>query len=134
MAPTADLPIHAHPSANEKHLVDEKPVVYPRPLKASGSLDKFAFEESTPVIGREYPTLNIVDDILNAPNSDELVRDLAITSNYHPCHHTFFFFFLVFLFNGVLILQSPNVGLFSFALRITLPMPCRSSWCIDWVN
>ncbi|KAJ5259385.1 hypothetical protein N7478_012366 [Penicillium angulare] len=53
---------------------------YPAPLKASGALDQFEFEETTPVIGREYPTLNIVDDLLNAPNADELVRDLAITS------------------------------------------------------
>lgn len=31
------------------------------------------------MIGREYPTVNIVDDLLNAENSDELLRDLAIT-------------------------------------------------------
>jgi hypothetical protein len=51
-----------------------------QPLKVSGALDQFTFEEATPVIGREYPTLNIVDDLLNASNSDELLRDLAITS------------------------------------------------------
>lgn len=54
---------------------------YPPPLQKSGALDsKFEFEESTPVIGREYPTVNIVDDLLNADNADELIRDLAITS------------------------------------------------------
>jgi hypothetical protein len=37
------------------------------------------YEESTPVIGREYPEVNVVDDILNASDSDELLRDLAIT-------------------------------------------------------
>ncbi|OJJ44467.1 hypothetical protein ASPZODRAFT_145020 [Penicilliopsis zonata CBS 506.65] len=47
-------------------------------MQTSGALD-FPFEETTPVIGREYPTLNIVDDILNAPNADDLLRDLAIT-------------------------------------------------------
>ncbi|KAH6629038.1 hypothetical protein C7974DRAFT_375929 [Boeremia exigua] len=53
---------------------------YPSPLLKSGALDdKFQFEEATPVIGREYPTVNIVDDILNASNADELIRDLAIT-------------------------------------------------------
>ena len=59
---------------------------YPSPLQRSGTLDNtFAFEEATPVIGREYPTINIVDDILNASNADELIRDLAITSQYmHP--------------------------------------------------
>jgi hypothetical protein len=53
---------------------------YPEPQVASGALDKFQFEESTPVIGREYPTVNLVDDIINAKNADELIRDLAITS------------------------------------------------------
>jgi hypothetical protein len=57
---------------------------YPKPLQPSGALDKFTFEESTPVIGREYPKVNLVDDIINAPNADELIRDLAITSASHP--------------------------------------------------
>ncbi|KAJ4988289.1 alpha-ketoglutarate-dependent sulfonate dioxygenase 3 [Stagonosporopsis vannaccii] len=53
---------------------------YPSPLQKSGALDgRFKFEEATPVIGREYPTLNIVDDILQASDADELIRDLAIT-------------------------------------------------------
>ena len=53
---------------------------YPAPLKLSGALDQFKHVEVTPVIGREYPNVNVVDDILNAKNSDELLRDLAITS------------------------------------------------------
>ncbi|RQM06247.1 hypothetical protein DH86_00001047, partial [Scytalidium sp. 3C] len=52
---------------------------FPKPLSVSGALGQFKHEEITPVIGREYPTLNIVDDILNAKNSDDLLRDLAIT-------------------------------------------------------
>ncbi|KAJ5082536.1 hypothetical protein N7532_011579 [Penicillium argentinense] len=52
---------------------------YPAPLQLSGALDKFSFEETTPAIGREFHNVNIVDDLLNAPNADELVRDLAIT-------------------------------------------------------
>lgn len=53
----------------------------PSPQTKSGALDgKFKFEETTPVIGREYPSVNIVDDLLNASNADELIRDLAITS------------------------------------------------------
>jgi hypothetical protein len=56
---------------------------YPSPLAKSGVLDKkFAFEETTPVIGREYSSVNIVDDILNASDADDLTRDLAITSRY----------------------------------------------------
>jgi hypothetical protein len=58
---------------------------YPEPLQPSGALDKFTFEESTPVIGREYPKVNLVDDIINAPNADELIRDLAITSMPFTC-------------------------------------------------
>lgn len=55
---------------------------YPKPLKSSGTLDKFEWEDVTPVIGREFPTLNLVDDILHAANSDELLRDLAIESEF----------------------------------------------------
>jgi len=50
------------------------------PLLPSGVLDRFKHEESTPVIGREYVDLNLVNDIINAENADELIRDLAITS------------------------------------------------------
>ena len=64
--------------------VRSAPRQYPAPLKKSGALDKFSFEETTPAIGREYPTTNIVDDLLNAENADELVRDLAITSKNGP--------------------------------------------------
>jgi len=53
------------------------------PLIPTGVLDKFGFEEVTPIIGREFPTLNIVDDLLNADDADELLRELAITSSPH---------------------------------------------------
>lgn len=56
---------------------------YPKPLSTSGALDKFKHDEVTPVIGREYPEVNVVDDIMNAKNSKELIRDLAITSMQH---------------------------------------------------
>ncbi len=52
----------------------------PEPLKLTGALNGFKHEDSTPVIGREYLDLNIVDDLLNAANSDELLRELAIIS------------------------------------------------------
>lgn len=57
---------------------------YPKPLKSSGALAKFEWEDVTPVIGREFPTINLVDDVLHAANSDELVRDLAIDSAFAP--------------------------------------------------
>lgn len=49
-------------------------------LQSTGSLDKFTWDDVTPVIGREFIDTNIVDDILNQPNADQLLRDLAITS------------------------------------------------------
>ena len=76
--PDPSLPIHS--AFNSGPDTDEPQ--YPIPLKSSGALEGFLFEETTPAIGREYPTVNIVDDLLNAPNSDDLVRDLAITSKY----------------------------------------------------
>ncbi|KAJ5746121.1 Taurine catabolism dioxygenase TauD/TfdA [Penicillium odoratum] len=48
------------------------------PLKPSGALDAFESFDVTPVIGREFPNANL-KDFLRAPNSDELLRDLAIT-------------------------------------------------------
>ncbi|KAF2646033.1 taurine dioxygenase family protein [Massarina eburnea CBS 473.64] len=51
----------------------------PQPFKPTGVLDKFEYEDSTPIIGREFPKLNIVDDLLNASNADELLRELAVT-------------------------------------------------------
>jgi hypothetical protein len=60
---------------------------YPAPLTKAGALDsRFKYEEATPVIGREYPDVNIVDDILDASDADELIRDLAITSKF--VHHS----------------------------------------------
>ena len=52
------------------------------PLKTKGVLDKFDYVDVTPVIGREYPTINL-KEVLEAPNSDELLRDLAITSKFN---------------------------------------------------
>lgn len=49
------------------------------PLKPSGVLDTFAWEDTTPVMGREYPKLNIVDNILSAENAEALLMELALT-------------------------------------------------------
>ncbi|KAH6612960.1 hypothetical protein B0J18DRAFT_470303 [Chaetomium sp. MPI-SDFR-AT-0129] len=48
------------------------------PLKLSGVLDSYESFDVTPIIGREFPTANLAE-WLDAPNSDELIRDLAIT-------------------------------------------------------
>ncbi|CZS96905.1 probable taurine catabolism dioxygenase [Rhynchosporium graminicola] len=49
-----------------------------KPLVYSGSLDSFQHNDFTPSIGREIPDLQI-EKILVAPDSDTLIRDLAIT-------------------------------------------------------
>ncbi|RFU34463.1 hypothetical protein B7463_g1868, partial [Scytalidium lignicola] len=49
------------------------------PLKLGGALDQFEHFDVTPVIGREFVGVNLAK-WLRAPNSDELLRDLAITS------------------------------------------------------
>ncbi|PCH38855.1 taurine catabolism dioxygenase [Wolfiporia cocos MD-104 SS10] len=47
------------------------------PLKPTGALDKYEHVDLTPVIGREYPNVQLTD-LLNAENADELIRELAI--------------------------------------------------------
>lgn len=49
------------------------------PLKPSGALDKYDSFDVTPVIGREFRGVNL-KEWLEAPNSDDLIRELAITS------------------------------------------------------
>jgi hypothetical protein len=49
------------------------------PLKLKGVLDKYKSFNVTPAIGKEFPDANVVE-WMKAPNSDELLRDLAITS------------------------------------------------------
>lgn len=49
------------------------------PLQLTGALDTFDSFDVTPIIGKEFPTANL-KDWLEAPNSNELIRDLAITS------------------------------------------------------
>ena len=61
---------------------DELPkleVNHREPLKLSGALDQFKAFNVTPVIGREFIDVDLAE-WLRAPNSDELIRDLGITS------------------------------------------------------
>jgi hypothetical protein len=57
------------------------------PLKLSGALDAFESFDVTPVIGREFPNASL-KDFLRAPNSDELLRDLAITGKLQESRYT----------------------------------------------
>lgn len=49
------------------------------PLKPTGILDTFESFDVTPVIGREFPNASL-KGFLRAPNSDDLLRELALTS------------------------------------------------------
>jgi hypothetical protein len=62
------------PSLNSQHK---------EPLKLSGALDHLEHFDVTPIIGREFIGVNLAK-WLRAPNSDELIRDLAITSTNDP--------------------------------------------------
>jgi hypothetical protein len=80
MAPSATLPVDSH--TPPEHTTKSRNAT---PLTKSGALDSaFEFEDVTPAIGREYPTAQIVEDFLSASNSDDLLRDLAITSECTP--------------------------------------------------
>jgi hypothetical protein len=56
------------------------------PLKPSGSLEGFEKVEVTPVIGTEFARGVQLTELLSAPNSDQLIRDLAILGTPHPAH------------------------------------------------
>lgn len=51
------------------------------PLQLKGALEQFKQFDVTPGIGREFQDVNLAE-WLRAPNSDELIRDLAITSRF----------------------------------------------------
>jgi hypothetical protein len=76
MAPSATLPVDSHPATNGFASKNGRGEA----LKKTGALDTtFEFEDLTPSNGREYKA-NIVEDLLDAPNADDLLRDLAVTS------------------------------------------------------
>ncbi|KAM0328594.1 hypothetical protein ACHAQA_005002 [Verticillium albo-atrum] len=91
---TAPAPVEVNDIQAKKLTLNEKPAAavpeqqeeqlpelrtdHREPLKTSGALDKYEHFEVTPVIGREYVNTNLAE-LLKAPNSDDLIRDLAIT-------------------------------------------------------
>ncbi|PYH89635.1 putative alpha-ketoglutarate-dependent sulfonate dioxygenase [Aspergillus ellipticus CBS 707.79] len=48
------------------------------PLTPTGALSSYPSFDVTPIIGREFPTANL-KEWLQAPNSDELLKELALT-------------------------------------------------------
>ena len=80
MAPSA---VEAQ-AATEIPVLPGKAVATAKPwLKSTGVLDQFEHIELTPVIGREYPKADVAA-WLQAPNSDELIKELALTSKLPP--------------------------------------------------
>lgn len=76
------MPSAVSNGAAEANIVGGNPAARPRlskPLVYSGSLDNYKHADITPVIGREYEGLQVVD-LLKA--DDQLIRDLAVTSKY----------------------------------------------------
>lgn len=106
MAPAAveaDIPVHSKSQSRE-------------PLKLSGALKDVEHFDVTPAIGREFPKANLVE-WLEAPNSDELIRDLAITSEFLGESRE----------SLSDLLQSLNAASSSSALRITSQMLFKRS-------
>ena len=64
----------AKPTPEPTHHASPNP-----PLELKGVLNQFKSFDVTPVIGKEFPEAKLAE-WLRAPNSDELIRDLAITS------------------------------------------------------
>lgn len=67
------------PSAIETEIPTQTKQAPRKPLKSTGSLDKFDSIDITPVIGTEYTQANLVD-LLQGPDSAAQLRDLAIKS------------------------------------------------------
>ena len=59
----------------------------PGPLPYTGSLDHYPHFEVTPSIGREFGKELQLTDLLTAPNSDDLIRDLAVLSKSLGAQH-----------------------------------------------
>jgi hypothetical protein len=75
------------------------------PMKAAGLLDGLNQKITVPAIGTEFLDVDLVE-MMEATNSDELLRDLAITSSlFQPfmmsiffCLHLFFYPFALCIF------------------------------------
>jgi hypothetical protein len=82
----ATTTIQASGSVNETAPI-ESTWTHKEPLQLQGALDKYESFDVTPIIGREFPSVNL-KEWLESPNSDDLLRDLAITSQYSPVQYS----------------------------------------------
>ena len=84
MAPSAVAATENGYSTSQNGLKSQNGHIYTNPkvklpLESNGSLDDYSHIDLTPCIGREFPTANLVE-MMQAPNSDELLAELALTS------------------------------------------------------
>jgi hypothetical protein len=77
----AAAPAVQEPSAEAEKEEPKLQTNHKEPLKLSGALDHFESFDVTPTIGREFIGVNLAK-WLKASNSDDIIRDLAITSKY----------------------------------------------------
>ncbi|KAJ5428733.1 hypothetical protein N7445_010187 [Penicillium cf. griseofulvum] len=75
MAPSFEIPTPVIPIVEDKITLKS---LERTPLKPTGVLDAFESFDVTPVIGREFPNASL-KDFLSAANSDDLLRELALT-------------------------------------------------------
>ena len=72
---------HSSKEAAHDHTKPSQHTESKEPLKLKGILDQYDSFDVTPVIGREFKNVDLAE-WLKASNSDELLRDLAITSEF----------------------------------------------------
>ena len=75
------MPSAIHDNQTPSHIVGGNDIARPRvnKLEYSGSLDKYTFNDVTPVIGREFEGLQIRDLL---KQDDRVIRDLAVTGAF----------------------------------------------------
>lgn len=55
---------------------------FPAPLKLGNSIDSWKYDDLTQTIGRVYSAEIDLVEVLESPNADAMLLDLAITSEY----------------------------------------------------
>lgn len=68
-------------TTTEESKQGSQPWTHRVPLRLKGVLNEFESFDTTPIIGTEFPKANL-KEWLEAENADELLRDLAITSEW----------------------------------------------------
>lgn len=78
MAPAVETPVDATATAISQLKLANQSSALPKPLVLSGALDHIKQFDVTTIIGREFVDVQ-VKDLINSPDADALLRDLAIT-------------------------------------------------------